>query len=141
MRSWTELIVAILARSVIGTSLGVLGAVVGYFVAWMLVGPGVGLLSTVAIWTAGTGIGAGLAGFIGWVKLDADRRENLVPLGLALAGGLIGAWSGLIYAREVFGADIKSLDARITAVAAAAIVANLVPGVVTLITLTWRRET
>jgi hypothetical protein len=65
--------------------------------------------------------------FVGWIDLDRSRLANLPAMAVTCLGGLIGAWGGLIYASAVFDVDVKTQDARITAVAGAAFAANAAP--------------
>lgn len=115
------------ARSIIGLGLGVFGAILGYFAGWMALGPGTSLAAGTAYLTTGTGIGAGVASAVGWLDFDRSKLASLPWLALAVAGGLLGAWGGLAYAATAYDVDIKTQDARITAVAGAAFAANLAP--------------
>lgn len=124
-----DLFGSILARSVIGLGLGVLGAILGYFAGWMALGPGTSLAAATAYLTTGTGFGAGVGSAVGWLDFDRSKLANLPALVLALVGGLLGAWGGLGYAAAVYDVDVKTQGARITAVAGAAFAANLVPAV------------
>lgn len=121
------LIGSIVARSVIGLGFGAMAAVLGYFAGWLTLTPRSGLSAGIAILTSGTGVGAGLGSLIGWLDLDRSKLANLPTLSLTVAGGLLGAWGGLAYAISVYEVDVKTQDARITAVAGAAFAANLVP--------------
>lgn len=123
----------------IGLGFGVIGAIIGYFVAWAALPPRTGLGAGIAIMSSGTGLGAGFGSYIGWLELDRSKLANLPALFLTLAGGLLGAWGGLGYAASVYDVDVKTQDARITAVAGAAIAANLVPAIWRLVTGLFRR--
>lgn len=103
------------------------GAILGYFAGWMALGPGTSLAAGTAYLTTGTGIGAGVASAVGWLDFDRSKLASLPWLALAVAGGLLGAWGGLAYAATAYDVDIKTQDARITAVAGAAFAANLAP--------------
>lgn len=123
----SRLLGSIIVRSIIGLGFGAAGAVVGYFVSFGVLTPQAGLNAGIAVFSTGIGIGAGLGSFLGWLDLDRSKLGNLPALLLAVAGGLLGAWGGLGYAASVYDVDIKTQDARITAVAGAAFAANLVP--------------
>ena len=140
VRPWSELLLGVGARSVIGIGFGVAGSIAGYFIGWLFLGSSVSLSAAVVILTTGTGIGGGAVGFLGWVKLDDGPLANVPVLGLALAGGLTGAWGGLLFARAAYGMDIKTPDARITAVAAAALTANLMPALYAIAERALRRD-
>lgn len=88
---------------------------------------GTGLSAGIAILSTGTGLGAGLGSYVGWLQLDRSKLANLPALFLTIAGGLAGVWGGLVYAAALYDVDVKTQDARITAVAGAAFAANLVP--------------
>lgn len=120
---------SIVMRSVIGLAFGVAAGVLGFFAGWAALTPQTGLAAGVAILTCGTGVGAGIGSFIGWLDLDRSRLANLPTMALTVTGGLLGAWGGLAYATFVYDVDVKTQDARITAVAGAAFAANLVPAV------------
>lgn len=47
------------------------------------------------------GVGGGLGGFLGWMSLDGEWRENLLTFGLALAGAFVGAAVGLQLGHKV----------------------------------------
>ncbi|MBI4305971.1 MAG: hypothetical protein HY678_06585 [Chloroflexi bacterium] len=123
----SRLLGSIAVRLIIGLGFGAAGAVIGYFLSWGLLTPQASLNAGIAVFSTGIGIGAGLGSFLGWLDLDRSKLANLPALLLALAGGLLGAWGGLGYAASVYDVDIKTQDARITAVAGAAFAANLVP--------------
>ena len=86
----------------------------GVFLAAVL--SGVGLLAAMALWfpglilpigpssvyrllfiTSGIGIGAGLGGFVGWLRPEESWSIIFTTLAIALAGGIFGAWIGLGY--------------------------------------------
>lgn len=131
---------SIAARLVIGFAFGVAVGVLGFFAGWAVLTPQTGLAAGLAILTCGTGVGAGVGSFIGWLDLDRSRLANLPTLSLTVAGGLLGAWGGLAYATSVYDVDVKTQDARITAVAGAAFAANLVPAAWRLATSLLRRS-
>lgn len=122
-----EWIGGLAVRALIGMGFGVLGAVVGYFAGWMALAPGTGLSAATAYITTGTGVGAGAGSLVGWLDLERSKLANLPLFLLTVGGGLLGAWGGLAYAAAVYDVDVKTQDARITAVAGAAFAANLIP--------------
>ena len=123
-----ELLVSLGVRIVIGVCVGEALALAAYFATLLFILPGgVELSTSITIITFGIGIGGGVGAFVGWVKLDQDLRDNLVPLALTLMGGMIGAWGGLLYARVVIDAELASQSVRVTAATGAGIAANIPP--------------
>lgn len=129
-----------IARCVVGLGLGVIGSIVGYFAGWMVFGPGSSLTAATALLTSGMGVGAGVGSFPAWLDLDRPRLAQLRCVGLSLLGGILGAWGGSYYAVIVFDVDVKTQDARVTALAAAAVGANLGPALWSLGTGLARRS-
>lgn len=123
----SRLLGSVLIRAVIGVGFGAAGAIVGYFAAVGVLPPVASLSAGIASFSTGIGTGAGLGSFLGWVDLDRSKLRNLPTLLLGLAGGMLGAWGGLGYAAVLYDVDIKTQHARITAVAGAALAANLIP--------------
>lgn len=123
-----ELLVSLGVRIIIGVCVGEALALAAYFVTLLFILPGgVELSTSLTIITFAVGIGGGVGGFVGWVKLDQGLRDNLLPLTLTLMGGMIGAWGGLLYARVVIDAELVSQSVRLTAAIGAGIAANIPP--------------
>ena len=83
---------AIAIRTVFGLLLGMFLSVAGFYAGWFSSPPGPTLPASFLI--LGSGLGAAAGGFIGWLKPEAARTVIVVHLGLALMGGLAGAWVG-----------------------------------------------
>lgn len=133
--STVELAVSLVVRFVLGTPLSIALAVVGHFLGWSLLGPTTSLTVSLIVLAAFTGIGAGLGGLVGWVKLDEDRvvMVNAVTLSLALLGGLIGSSLGLLYAEQTVVTGLAVDTPEVSAVLLAAMLANAFPLVLVVI--------
>ncbi len=83
---------AIALRSVFGLLLGMFLSVAGFYAGWFSSPPGPTL--PVFFLICGSGLGAAAGGFLGWFKPEAARTVTGIHLGLALMGGLAGAWVG-----------------------------------------------
>ena len=84
-------------RIVFGVLLAVVLSTVGIGIAWGLyVFFGASSRSTLlTLFTVGAGVGAGLGGFLAWLRLEGDSRPVLlVTVSLALLAGIGGAWGG-----------------------------------------------
>jgi len=95
-----EAVVAIGSRSVLGLVLGLFMAVVGFFIGWLATPPGPEL--PMPLLTSTSGVGASIGGFFGWFKPEAPRRVNALHMGLAVLGGLAGAWVGLVCGQLIY---------------------------------------
>lgn len=128
-------------RAVFGLVLGLFLAVVGWFFGWLVTPPGPQIPTSLLI--SFSGIGAGLGGFIGWLKPEVPRRVSAIHLGLALVGGVVGAWSGwwvgpLIYPEGVRNpAGPFGIPPFIVAVLGAGVGANLLALILYIFRL-WR---
>lgn len=71
----------------------------GFLVGWFL-SPGGAAISTPILLCA-IGLLAGLGGFVGWLNPDVARPVIFLGLGVALLGGLAGAWLSFLYG-EIF---------------------------------------
>ena len=83
---------AIVIRAVFGLLLGMFLSVAGFYAGWFSSPPGPTL--PVSLLIGGSGLGAAAGGFIGWFKPEVARTVIAIHLGLALMGGLAGAWVG-----------------------------------------------
>jgi hypothetical protein len=84
-------------RTVFGVLLAVVLSTVGIGIAWgSYVFFGASSRSTLlTLFTVGAGVGAGLGGFLAWLRLEGDSRPVLlVTVSLALLAGIAGAWGG-----------------------------------------------
>jgi len=84
-------------RIVFGVLLAVVLSTVGIGIAWGLyVFFGASSRSTLlTLFTVGAGVGAGLGGFLAWLRLEGDSRPVLLAtVSLALLAGIGGAWGG-----------------------------------------------
>jgi len=84
-------------RIVFGVLLAVVLSTVGIGIAWGLyVFFGASSRSTLlTLFTVGAGVGAGLGGFLAWLRLEGDSPPVLlVTVSLALLAGIGGAWGG-----------------------------------------------
>ena len=115
-----------MARIIFGVPLASALALVGYFAAWMVWPPGLSLPLFIAFLTFGAGIGAGVGGFLAWLRPQEPRPVILATLGLALAGGLAGAWGGLMYSRAPNDEILVSV-VPFTAIVFAAAASNVPP--------------
>ena len=83
---------AIFIRVIFGLFLGMFLSVIGFYAGWFASPPGPTLPASFLI--VGAGLGAAAGGFIGWFKPEVARTVFAIHLGLALTGGLAGAWVG-----------------------------------------------
>ncbi len=120
---------AIVVRAVFGILLGLLLSVAGFFAGWFSSPPSATL--PILFLVCGSGLGAAAGGFIGWLKPEAARTVIGIHLGLALMGGLAGAWVGwelgpVLYPEGLYrpGGTFRA-PPFVVAVVAAAVGANL----------------
>lgn len=73
-----------------GMTLHVMAQII--LLSFLAPGPNIVLVSSIV----GGGIGGSVAGFFAWYSPEAERKENLQVLGLALTGGIAGALLGLL---------------------------------------------
>jgi hypothetical protein len=85
----------IILRMVFGLIAACLLGLVGFLVGWF-VSPGGAAIST-PILLGAIGVLAGLGGFVAWLNPDVARPVLFLALGIALLGGLAGAWLGFFY--------------------------------------------
>ena len=114
-------------RIVCGLSLAAALGVAGYFIGGMLWPPSSGLSFLLVLLVSGAGIGAGIGGFLGWLRLEGGRSTMFTVLGLALVGGLAGAWGGAMYGRIVYEQALYSKAAQESTILGAAVAANTLP--------------
>jgi hypothetical protein len=100
-----------------------------------------------SLFMIGTGAGAGLGGFLAWLKIDCNTRFGLLLTGLlALVAGVGGAWGGYQYGagREVECCAMPTVGPMTYAAAGAAVAVNgalLVFGLIRDAIGHWRRQT
>ncbi len=91
---------AIAIRAAFGLLLAMFLSVGGFYAGWFSSPPGPTLPISFLIW--GSGLGAAAGGFIGWFKPEVARIVIAIHLGLALTGGLAGAWAGWELGPELY---------------------------------------
>jgi hypothetical protein len=77
--------------------LAVVLSMVGIGIAWGLYvfASASSRTTLLALFMVGAGIGAGLGGFLAWLRLEGDSRPALLATALlALLAGVAGAWGG-----------------------------------------------
>ena len=120
---------AIVIRAIFGLFLGMFLSVVGFYAGWFSSPPGPTLPASFLIW--GSGLGAAAGGFVGWLKPEVARTVIAIHLGLALTGGLAGAWVGwelgpVLYPEGLYRpGGTSSAPPFVVAIVAASIGANL----------------
>ena len=90
-------ILVLAGRVVLGALLAVVLSVLGVGVAWgLFIFSGTqSLAAMLTFLTTGAGVGAGLGGFLAWLRIDGDASSVLLATALvALAAGIGGAWVG-----------------------------------------------
>ena len=132
-----DLVVWFFVRTVLGLFLAsVLGAV-GFFAGWMLWSPSTSASLASMFRVCGAGIGASIGGFVGWLRPEDTLVLKAATLGLALLGGMAGAWGGLTYGSEVYEKGVFARGTQISTILGGAIVCNIVPG---LFNMYWARR-
>ncbi len=138
-----EFLAAYLLRAFVAFVLAAILGMLGLVAGWMAWPPDSGAGSLVAFRLVGIGVGAGIGGLAGWVKLDWARRLVLLTLALALAGGLAGTFLGMEYgsaaSAQVPHPYQAAQSSTLSTVVGAAIGAMLLPSLVHAY-LAWRRR-
>ena len=120
---------AIVIRATFGLLLGMFLSVAGFYSGWFSSPPGPTLPASLLL--TGSGLGAAAGGFIGWFKPEVTRTVIAIHLGLALVGGLAGAWVGwdlgpVLYPEGLYRpGGTSNAPPFVVAVVAASIGANL----------------
>ena len=52
------------------------------------------------IYLVGVGLGAGLGAYLSWMNLTLHRRLRVATLLLAILGGIVGTYAGMVYAQN-----------------------------------------
>jgi hypothetical protein len=120
-----EALVYLSVRTIFGMSLASLLGAVGFLAVLFVWSPSWEPSYLAILQVSASGLGAGMGGFLGWLRTDEGRATVLVTLALALAGGMAGAWGGLAYARIVYGEEPFHDPARLITVLGAAVAANV----------------
>ena len=55
------------------------------------------------------GIGAGIAGFLAFLKPESSRRVILISLAVTVIGGIAGSWLGSLYAEIVYPEGVRNV--------------------------------
>lgn len=132
-----ELVFSFAVRSFLGfCASSALGAV-GFVASGMLYYPGIGLSFFFVLSVCAVGIGAGIGSFVGWLRRAHGWVIIFVTLGLALIGGMAGAWGGVGYARMACESARYCSAARVATILGAVLVANVFP---LLASIYWARH-
>lgn len=121
-----ELVISHLLRGFLGVCFSIGLGIAGYFVGWILSPLSLGFFHWIVFRMCGVGIGAGIGGLAGWLSPGQGQVTIFTTLGLALVGGLAGAWGGLAYGMLVWD-DVLSQGALRVIIAFAALLANVLP--------------
>lgn len=124
-----EVLVTFVARAIFGVAGGMILALVAQLISWTvwvsLIGWSQG--SFVVTLVIVSGIGAGIGGTAGWMRLDDGRRVMLKIIALAISGGFAGAWVGVVIGRSI-NEDVRySQEIAAVTILAAGIGANILP--------------
>ena len=91
-------VLVLAGRTVMGLLLAAVLSVIGIGIAWgmFVFFGGVSHATLLALFMGGAGLGAGLGGFIAWIRVDRGPPAPMfVAMGLALVlAGIGGAWGG-----------------------------------------------
>jgi len=121
-----DLLVWFSIRTVFGFSVAAVLGSVGFFAGSMLSSPSFAASFAAALRICGTGIGAGLGGFVGWLRPEDTRPLKVVSFGLSLLGGLAGAWGGYLYGVAAYEGDLFARATHFSAVAGSAVACNAI---------------
>ncbi|NQU96502.1 MAG: hypothetical protein HQ548_02500 [Chloroflexi bacterium] len=139
-----ETVTHIAVRVVVGTVSAGLLAFVGYVFSNLFVPPtGSGEHVLVNIRLLFVAAGAGFGTLAGWSIRDDTRPPMFLVAVVALIGGFLGAWIGLIFAEgtnHAFDVWTRHLQLTQATVLAAAVGANILPLIVSSLMLWLRRE-
>jgi hypothetical protein len=124
-------------RGFMGVVLAVGLAMITYFLFRIVSPPTFGPPSLIAkVAVLSYGVGAGIGGFLCWLRWGDTWPIFVRTLVLALLGGVGGAWAGFAYGRIVWGETLSHGGMRATMLGAA-VVANVLP---LLATIYWARR-
>ncbi|MDP2951777.1 MAG: hypothetical protein Q8O76_00495 [Chloroflexota bacterium] len=122
-----ELVIWFALRTVFGFSLASVLGVAGFFAGWVLWYPSLGWSLGIVFRVCGAGIGAGIGAFVGWLRPEDTRAIIATTLGLALLGGLLGAWGGVTYGGMVYKEALHSKAIQVPIILGAALASNAIP--------------
>lgn len=93
----TDYIVIQLARVTVGVAIGAAFGAGGYFLGWAIWNPLTGPWWLLAWRASGAALGAGVGGFVGWIRPDAGRTSIAIGFVAAVIGGNIGVYVAPLY--------------------------------------------
>lgn len=122
-----ELVVWFGLRTVFGFFLASVLGVVGFFAGWILWNPSLGTAFGCIFRVCGAGIGTSIGGFVGWLRPEDPRTIKVATFGLALLGGLAGAWGGHLYGVALYEEGLVSRATHVSIVLGGAVASNAIP--------------
>ena len=87
-------------RLIFGVVLGMFLSLGGFFAAWLIAPQGQTL--PLGFLLVGSGVGAGIGGFLGWLKPEVSKPVLAIHIVLVLAGGVAGSWCGWVLSQMLF---------------------------------------
>ena len=90
-------VLVLAGRTILGTLLALVFSMTGLGVAWglFIFSGSQSATAVLVMLLIGAGLGAGLAGFMAWLRLDRNTRLAMIGmLSLTVVAGVFGAWGG-----------------------------------------------
>lgn len=127
-----DLLIYLMLRGVLGAFLASVLGVVGFFLAFGVWFPTLGLPFLFMLLVFGAGLGAGTGGWIAWLRPEEGCRQATLDFATGLVGALVGAAGGLLYGKLAYTEVLYSDSSKVATILGSAFASNLTFTMVTI---------